>query len=180
MILKAVQLLCYSLYKLTKPSPLPCNLRKWTSVMSSHEKPISSFGGVGANFAGSRQCQVAFLGGSPDLREGEVVGGWVGGKISSHNKFLPQKIPPTTNSSHKKFLPRLFPPTKTSSHPTFLSSPTIFSSHNWGERQIIFQQNRLPPIFSPQMRKRCSRQKDLLYTLGPEVPKLVYAFWTCN
>ncbi len=41
----------------------------------------------------------------------------------------------------------IFPPT----HP-----PTTFSSLKGGEPQIIFPQNRLPPIFLPQMRKRCT------------------------
>ncbi len=73
-------------------------------------------------------------------------------KLSSLEMLLPPKVPPSKCSS----LTMLLPPHSFLLPPTFFSSPSLFSSLKRGEPQIIFPQNRFPPIFLPQMRKRCT------------------------
>ncbi len=130
-------------------TPWPC---KWTTVPSQEaecscrdgqfrhlstsifprsntdfEKPFSSFGGEGAYFEG-RFSVVLLIWGRKKMRERRKM--WVGGGKCGEGEP-----------------PNIFPPT----HP-----PTTFSSLKRGEPQIIFPQNRLPPIFLPQMKKRCT------------------------
>ncbi len=85
----------------------------------------------------------SFVGGEKCGR-GEKCG--VGGrKCGVGGRFGGRKVwwggnPPTKMSSHQSFLSHFLPPT-----PHFSPPP-----------QIIFPQNRLPSIFPPQMRKRCT------------------------
>ena len=122
------------------------SLTKWGFV----EKPLSSFGLVGAYFVGEFFC------GSPHLWEEKSVGEeimWGGRKkVWGERKvwwgnLLPSKLLPTFSIYHPHFSPP---------NPHFYPPPQFFFSHKWGEPQIIFPQNRLPPFFSPQMRKRCT------------------------
>ena len=100
-----------------------------------------------------------FVGGNSCWRKKSWEQKSVGGNLPPHQIFFP-----TRPSSHNFFFP-----TKPSSHPTlssphhtFFSSPTLFSSHKWGEPQKILPQNRLPPH---QTKKRASLNFSILTSI---------------